>query len=153
MRQCDLLGLSRSSYYYQYAQANDATEKLMRLIDERYTEYPFEGSRRIAIWLQRNGHEVSRDQVRYLMRKMGLQAIYPKPNISAKSRFEHVIYPYLLNKVCVYYPNQVLMKMKQIIWVKFILNNVIILQMLFVKKMFLEKNIVVKKLINHILIV
>jgi putative transposase len=106
-RQCDLLGLSRSSYYYQYAQSNDATEKLMRFIDERYTEYPFEGSRRISIWLQRNGHAVSRDQVRYLMRKMGLKAIYPKPNTSAKSRFEHVIYPYLLNKVCVYYPNQV----------------------------------------------
>ena len=106
-RQCDLLGLSRSSYYDQYTQANDTAEKLMRLIDERYTEYPFEGSRRIAIWLQRNGHEISRDQVRYLMRKMGLKAIYPKPNTSAKNRFEHAIYPCLLNKVCVYYPNQV----------------------------------------------
>ena len=68
----------------------------MRLIDERYTAYPCEGSRRIMKWLNRQGHDVTRDQVRYLMDKMVLQAIYPKPNTSAISRLEHSIYPYLL---------------------------------------------------------
>lgn len=106
-RQCELLGLFRSSYYYQYKGISKATEVLMRLIDERYTAYPCEGSRRIMKWLHRQCHPISRDQVRYLMAKMGLQAIYPKPNTSAKSLLEHRIYPYLLDKVCVYYPNQV----------------------------------------------
>ena len=106
-RQCALLGLNRSSYYYQYRGISDRVETIMRLIDERYTECPCEGSRRIMKWLERQGYTVTREQVKYLMRKMGLQAIYPKPNTSAKSRQEHSVYPYLLNDVCVYYPNQV----------------------------------------------
>ncbi len=106
-RQCELLVLSRSSYYYQYKPVSEHAEQLMRLIDERYTLHPQEGSRRIMRWLARQGHDVTRDQVRYLMARMGLRAIYPKPNTSAKSRQEHKIYPYLLDDVCVYYPNQV----------------------------------------------
>ena len=106
-RQCELLGLNRSSYYYQYRGISDRVETIMRLIDERYTECPCEGSRRIMKWLERQGYKVTREQVKYLMKKMGLQAIYPKPNTSAKSRQEHSVYPYLLNDVCVYYPNQV----------------------------------------------
>ena len=106
-RQCQLVGLHRSNYYYQYQGVTESVEILMRLIDERYTAYPCEGSRRIMKWLNRQGHDVTRDQVRYLMDKMGLQAIYPKPNTSARSRQEHSIYPYLLKDVCVYYPNQV----------------------------------------------
>jgi putative transposase len=80
---------------------------LMRLIDERYTKYPHEGSRKIMQNLNKQGYDVTRNQVRYLMNKMGLQTIYPKPNTSAKSRDEHKIYPYLMKSICVYYPNQV----------------------------------------------
>jgi putative transposase len=85
-RQCQLVGLHRSNYYYQYQGVTESVEILMRLIDERYTAYPCEGSRRIMKWLNRQGHDVTRDQVRYLMDKMGLQAIYLKPNTSARSR-------------------------------------------------------------------
>lgn len=92
-RQCEILGLNRSTYYYQYRGLSEATEVIMRLVDERYTAHPYEGSRRIMKWLERQGYEVTRDQVRYLMDKMGLQAIYPKPNTSAKSRQEHSVYP------------------------------------------------------------
>ena len=106
-RQCQLIGLYRSTYYYQYKGTNEETETLMCLIDERYTAHPYEGSRRIMTWLARKGHDVTRNQIIYLMAKMGLQAIYPKPNTSAASRQEHKVYPYLLNDVCVYYPNQV----------------------------------------------
>lgn len=80
---------------------------LMRLIDERYTKYPHEGSRKIMQNLNKQGYDVTRNQVRYLMDKMGLQTIYPKPNTSARSRDEHKIYPYLMKSICVYYPNQV----------------------------------------------
>ena len=106
-RQCQLLGLHRSAYYYQYTGINEHTETLMRLIDERYTKRPHEGSRKIMMNLNKQSYDVTRNQVRYLMDKMGLQTIYPKPNTSAKSRDEHKIYPYLLKSVCVYYPNQI----------------------------------------------
>lgn len=105
-RQCELLGLSRSQYYYT-SQISKYNEQLMMLIDRRYTLYPWEGYRRIAEWLNTQGYKVSHDKVRYLMRDMGIQAIYPKPNTSIKARDEHTVYPYLLNNVCVYYPNQV----------------------------------------------
>lgn len=106
-RQCQLLGLYRSVYYYQYKGLNEYTETLMRLIDERYTKHPHEGSRKIMKNLNKQGYDITRNQVRYLMDKMGLQTIHPKPNTSAKSREEHQIYPYLLKSICVYYPNQV----------------------------------------------
>ncbi|BCD90959.1 integrase [Francisella halioticida] len=106
-RQCQLLGLHRSVYYYQYKGINEYTEMLMRLIDERYTKYPHEGSRKIMQNLNKQGYNVTRNQVRYLMDKLGLQTIYPKPNTSAKSRDEHKVYPYLLKSICIYYPNQV----------------------------------------------
>jgi len=107
VRQCQLLGLNRSVYYYQYKGVNEHTENLMRLIDELYTARPHESSRKIMVYLNNIGYDVTRNQVKYLMDKMGLQAIYPKPNTSARSRQEHKIYPYLLNDICVYYPNQV----------------------------------------------
>ena len=106
-RQCQLLGLYRLVYYYQHKVINEYTETLMRLIDERYTKRPHEGSRKIMKNLNKQGYDVTRNQVRYLMNKIGLQTIYPKPNISTKSREEHQIYPYLLKSICVYYPNQV----------------------------------------------
>src|SRR4051794_14807550 len=78
----------------------------MRLIDEQYTACPFYGSRRMTQWLTRRGEEVNRKRVQRLMRTMGLEAIYPKPRLSAAGR-GHKIYPYLLRGVKVERPDQV----------------------------------------------
>jgi putative transposase len=78
----------------------------MRLIDEQYTARPFFGSRKMTVWLQGRGEDVNRKRVRRLMRLMGLEAIYPKPRLSAAGR-GHRIYPYLLRGVNVRRPDQV----------------------------------------------
>ncbi|MCZ2342189.1 MAG: IS3 family transposase, partial [Bacteroidales bacterium] len=94
-RQCELLGLSRSTLYYQPVPETAENLAMMRLIDEEYTRHPFKGSRRMAAWLSQEwGHEVNRKRVQRLMRQMGLEAIYPKPNRSTGSG--HKVYPYLL---------------------------------------------------------
>lgn len=72
----------------------------MRLIDEQYTARPFYGSRRMTRWLTRQGHEVNRKRVRRLLRLMGLEAIHPKPRLSAAGR-GHKVYPYLLRGVAI----------------------------------------------------
>lgn len=98
-RQCELLGLNRSSYYYEPAKETAENLRLMRLIDEQYTAQPVFGSRRMTVWLNKDkAEEVNRKRVRRLMRLMGLEAIYPKPKLSAGSR-DHRIYPYLLRNV------------------------------------------------------
>lgn len=104
-RQCELVGLNRSTLYYEPAPETPENLELMRLIDEQYTRCPFYGSRRIARWLARHGHEVNRKRVRRLMRVMGLEAIYPKPNLSAGRG--HKVYPYLLRDVPIERVNQV----------------------------------------------
>jgi len=78
----------------------------MRLIDEEYTRHPFLGSRRLREYLGRTGHPVNRKRVQRLMRRMGIEAIYPKPKTSV-TQPEHKVYPYLLNQVHIGYPNQV----------------------------------------------
>lgn len=78
----------------------------MRLIDEQYTKTPFYGVRRMAAWLRRIGEQVNRKRVRRLMRKMGLEAIYPKPNLS-RANAQHKKYPYLLRGLEITRPNQV----------------------------------------------
>ena len=94
-RRCELLGLSRSTPYYEPAPETPENLGLMRLIDEEYARHPFYGSRRMAVWLkQEKGHVVNRKRVRRLMRLMGIEAIYPKPSLSAGSG--HRVYPYLL---------------------------------------------------------
>lgn len=107
-RQCELISLSRASYYYK--PCSDAKEEynslLMRLIDEQYTKTPFYGSRNMTTWLRRQGHKVNRKRVRRLMEQMGLEAVYPKPNLS-KSLKEHKKYPYLLRDVEITRPDQV----------------------------------------------
>ncbi|MBU0899671.1 IS3 family transposase [bacterium] len=70
----------------------------MQLIDEQYVKTPFYGSRKIAAFLKRNGHQINRKRVQNLMQQMGLEVIYPKPNLS-KPNSEHKIYPYLLRGV------------------------------------------------------
>ena len=105
-QQCELLGLSRSSYYYEPAKETAENLALMALIDREYTAHPFYGSRRMAIWLQSQGREVNRKRVQRLMRLMGLEAIYPKPNLSARGT-GHKVYPYLLRNVAIERVNQV----------------------------------------------
>jgi putative transposase len=105
-RQCELLGLSRSSLYYEPAGETAENLRLMRRIDEQYTACPFYGSRRMTAWLIEQGEEVSRKRVQRLMRVMGLEAIYPKPRLSTAGS-GHKIYPYLLRGVRVERPDQV----------------------------------------------
>jgi putative transposase len=97
-RQCDLVGLARSSLYYQPAGETEENLLLMRLIDEEYTRHPFYGSPKMTAWLIREGHEVNHKRVERLMREMGMAAMYAKPHLS-KPAEGHKIYPYLLRGV------------------------------------------------------
>jgi putative transposase len=105
-RQCALLGLSRASLYYEPVPETPENLRLMRLLDGEYTAHPFLGSRRLTKWLIEQGEEVNRKRVQRLMRLMGLEAIYPKPKLSAAGR-GHRIYPYLLRDVRIARPDQV----------------------------------------------
>jgi len=101
-----LLGLSRSSLYYEPGGEAAEDLRLMRRIDEQYTARPFYGSRRMTVWLSEQGEEVNRKRVQRLMRVMGLEAIYPKPRLSLAGK-GHRIYPYLLRGAKVVRPDQV----------------------------------------------
>ena len=92
--QAQLLGVARSTVYYKPA-IDLYNLKLMHLIDEEYTKTPFYGSRRMREALERKGYKVNRKRVQRLMRLMGIEAIYPKRNLSKPSP-GHKIYPYLL---------------------------------------------------------
>jgi putative transposase len=105
-RQCELLGLNRSSLYYGPAGESAEDLRLMRRIDEQYTACPFYGSRRMTAWLVEQGEEVNRKRVQRLMRAMGLEAIYPKPRLSTPGK-GHKIYPYLLRGVTIERADQV----------------------------------------------
>ncbi len=94
-RQSEILELSRSSLYYQAVPVSDRVLELMRLIDEIHLKYPYMGSRSIRDQLEDMGHKVGRGHVSTLMKKMGIAAMYPKPNLS-KPHPQHKIYPYLL---------------------------------------------------------
>ena len=94
-RQCELLGLSRAAFYYQPVEVDAYELELMALIDRQYLRTPFYGSRRMAAWLQTQGHAVNRKRVQRLMQRMGLVAIYQRPRTSRPAP-EHRIYPYLL---------------------------------------------------------
>lgn len=105
-RQCKLLEISRSSWYYEPLGESAENLELMRLIDEQFMDSPTYGVRQMARYLRRKGHWVNRKRVWRLMRKMGLMAIYQKPDTS-KPHPEHKIYPYLLNGVEITEPNHV----------------------------------------------
>ncbi len=104
-RQCQLLGLNRSSLYYQPAAETAENLRLMRLLDAEYAAQPFYGSRRMTAWLIRRGEAVNRKRVQRLMRLMGLEALYPKPRLSAAAP-GHRVYPYLLRGVTIERPDQ-----------------------------------------------
>lgn len=105
-RQCELLGLARSSWYYRPAGESAETLELLRLLDEQYTRTPFYGVRRMAAWLRSRGHAVNIKRVRRLRRLLGIEAIYPKPTTSAPAP-GHRIYPYLLRGVPITSADQV----------------------------------------------
>ena len=106
VRQCNLLSITRSAYYYQPTGESALNLELMRLIDEQYLETPWYGARQMARHLRRLGYGVSRTRIGRLMRLMGLSAIYQKPNTS-KPHPQHKIYPYLLRGMTIDKPNQV----------------------------------------------
>ena len=105
-RQCEILSISRSSFYYTLKGESLENLALMRRIDELFLKYPFYGSRQIARQLRREGVCVGRHRVRRLMRLMGLSAIYQAPRTSDPHP-EHRIYPYLLRNLQISRPNQV----------------------------------------------
>ena len=105
-QQCELLDLSRSSFYYEPATESVENLALMALIDREYTAHPFRGSRGMRAWLRQEGHEVNRKRVQRLMRLMGLEAVYPKPRLSVGGA-GHKVYPYLLRNVSIERVNQV----------------------------------------------
>ncbi len=98
--------ISRSTYYYKPMPEKDETFELMNLLDEEHTKRPFYGVRKMTEFLNREGYYVGKDRVRNLLRRMGLEAICPKKNLSRK-RKNHKVYPYLLRGVEMVRPNQV----------------------------------------------
>jgi putative transposase len=94
-RQCDILDLIRSGVYYTPAPLSAKDMELMRKIDEIHLKYPFYGSRKIRNELWAKGHDVGRDRVRRLMRRIGIEALYVKRRLSL-AHPAHVKYPYLL---------------------------------------------------------
>jgi putative transposase len=105
-RQCELLSINRSTYYYQPAGETSEDLAMMRLIDAQFLESPWYGSRQMARHLRREGHEVGRKRVRRLMALMGLAPIYQRPRTTVPHP-ENRIYPYLLRDLAVERPNQV----------------------------------------------
>ena len=103
-KQCELLNVSKGALYYEPVEIDPYTIEVMDIIDRQFTETPFYGSRRLTAALNRQGYPVNRKRIQRLMRIMGLEAIYPKPNISKKNQ-QHEIYPYLLKGVEIQKPN------------------------------------------------
>jgi putative transposase len=105
-RQAKALGIARGSVYYLPRPVSKTELALMRRIDELHLDYPFAGSRMLQALLLGEGYQVGRLRVRNLMKRMGIEAIYRRPNTS-KPAPGHKIYPYLLRKLAVTRPNQV----------------------------------------------
>jgi len=106
-RQCELLALPRSSAYYERGPAvSDEDLRLMRLLDELHLKYPFMGSRRLRDELKKLGVIANRKRVQRLMRRMGLEALYPRKRTSLPNK-AHRVFPYLLRDLVIDRPNQV----------------------------------------------
>ena len=105
-RQCQLLELSRSSFYYRGREVSESELQQMRQIDEIHTQRPFYGSRRIRDWFEDQGISVNRKRIQRLMRLMGIQALYPKKKTSRPGK-GHKVYPYLLTGLVINGSNQV----------------------------------------------
>jgi putative transposase len=105
-RQCELLGLSRAGYYYHSRGESALNLHLMKIIDEQYTRMPYYGVDKMTAWLIRQDYPVNPKRIRRLMRIMDIEAIYPKPRLSASSE-AHKKYPYLLRDMVIARPDQV----------------------------------------------
>jgi putative transposase len=105
-RQAELVNISRSSVYYLPVPTSAADLAMMRRIDELHLEFPFAGARMLRDMLRREGYSIGRKHVSTLMAKMGIEALYRKPNTSKKHP-GHKIYPYLLRGMTIGRPNQV----------------------------------------------
>jgi putative transposase len=106
VRQCELVSISRSGFYYQPAGETPLNLELMRLIDRQFLQTPWYGSRQMARHLRREGYTVGRKRIRRLMAKMGLEPIYQRPRTTVPHP-EHQVYPYLLRELVIERPNQV----------------------------------------------
>ena len=106
IRQCRLLNINRSTYYYKKRLIKPIDLKLMQLIDKQYLKTPTWGSRSMRNYLRRLGYKVNRKRIQRLMRLMGLEAIYPKKRTS-RPHPDHKVYPYLLRNKKIDRPNQV----------------------------------------------
>ena len=106
VEQCRLTGVSRSGLYYAPVGESAENIALMRLLDEQYTRTPYYGIRRMTWWLETQGRPVNAKRVRRLLRRMGLEAIYPKPRLSMPAP-GHRIYPYRLRHLAIVRPDQV----------------------------------------------
>jgi len=104
-KQCQLLGMSRSGWYYAPQQPRGEALALMRALDEQYLRTPFYGRRRMTVAMRAQGFLVGQKRVRSAMQTMGLEAIYPKPNLSAPNK-EHKKFPYLMRSLIVGHANQ-----------------------------------------------
>ncbi len=105
-KQCRLLGISRSSWYYKAKGPSEYDLELMKAIDEQYLKTPCYGKRRMTCALRRQGYRVGIKKVKGLMERMGLEAIYPRPRTSRRNK-GHKIYPYLLRGLNIKDPNHV----------------------------------------------
>jgi len=108
LRQCELLGISRSGLYYEPKKTSALNLELMRKIDEHYLEHPYKGAPRMYVYLTEDlEYEVSKNRVARLYYKvMGLRAIFPGPHTSKRAK-DHKVYPYLLRGLKITEPNQV----------------------------------------------
>jgi putative transposase len=106
-RQCELLDLARSSLYYKPIEADAYELFLMKLIDQQYTATPFYGIRKMTAWLRQQGEVVNHKRVARLMKKMEIEAIYPKPKTTIGAMHQSQRYPYLLKGKVIDAPNQV----------------------------------------------
>ena len=95
LRQCDLLELNRSSYYFKPKGLDLEDYAIMRKMDEIFTEHPYYGTRRMLYVLRSEGYSIGRKRVRRYYEILGIEAIYPKMNLSKRNQ-AHKVYPYLL---------------------------------------------------------
>ena len=105
-RQCELLEISRTAYYYEPCPETEENLRLMRRLDELHLDNPVYGSRRLTVLLEREGQMVNRKRVRRLLGLMGIEAIYPRRSLSQPGE-GHEIFPYLLKGLEINGPNQV----------------------------------------------
>jgi putative transposase len=105
-RQCDLLDLPRSTFYYLPAAESPENLEFMRLLDEQYLKTPFWGSRNMTTWLRQEGHTINRKRVQRLMRLMGLEGLAPRPR-TTRPASGHRVFPYLLRGVAITHADHV----------------------------------------------